>query len=74
MALAQVGPLTTLFETAATAVGAGVVLGSVSMGVVGLALGWSRSDIEGRALSDGYIGGAIGAGVALLDILLRYGV
>ena len=36
MALAQIGPLTTIFEAVATAVGAGVVLGSVGMGSVGV--------------------------------------
>lgn len=73
MVFAQIGPLTTMLEAAATAVGAGVVLGSVAMGVVGLVLGWSKLDIGNRALTDGYIGGVIGAGVALADILMRYG-
>lgn len=73
MALAQIGAFTSAFEAAATAVGAGIVLGSVTMGVVGLALGWSRRNIGDRALTDGYIGGAIGAGLALVDIALRYG-
>jgi hypothetical protein len=72
MVLAHFGPLTTVLEAAATAVGAGIVLCSVAMGVIGLALGWSSRDIGDRALTDGYVGGAIGAGLAFLDVLLRY--
>jgi len=74
MALAQIGPLTSLAEAAATAVGAGVVLGSVAVGSIGLLLGWSRGDIERRALPDGYVGGAVGALLLLVDLALRYGV
>jgi len=55
------------------AVGAGIVLGSFAMGVVGLVLGWSRKALEARALTDGYLGGLVGAAVALIDAALRYG-
>jgi hypothetical protein len=72
MALAQIGPLTSLFEATAAAVGAGVVLGSVVMGVARLAAGWSRKRIERRALTDGYLGGIFGAAVAVVDVMLRY--
>jgi hypothetical protein len=73
MVLAQIGPLTTMLEAAAASVGAGVVLGSVAIGVVRLAQGWSRQRIERRALTDGYVGGVFGAVVAFVDIILRYG-
>ncbi len=42
------------------------------MGVAGLALGWSRQEIGNRALTDGYIGGLLGAAVVAVDTLLRY--
>jgi len=74
MALAQIGPLTTLLESVATAVGAGVVLCSVMAGIVGLARGWSRRDVEGAAATAGYFGGGVGAVCALADVILRYGV
>jgi hypothetical protein len=73
MALAQIGPLTATLEAAAASVGAGVVLGSVALGVARLALGWPRHRIERRALTDGYLGGMFGAIIAVLDLLLRYG-
>jgi len=72
MALAQIGPMTTVFESIAAAVSAGVVLGSFTMGVVGLALGWSKREIGYRALTDGYMGGIAGLAVALLDAAVRY--
>jgi hypothetical protein len=73
MALAQIGPLTTMFEAAAAAVGAGVVLGGVALGIGRLAVGWSRQRIERRALTDSYLGGIVGAAVAIIDLILRYG-
>lgn len=72
MALAQIGPMTTVFEAIATAVSAGVVLGSFTMGVAGLALGWSRREIGYRALSDGYMGGIAGVAVAFFNLAIRY--
>jgi len=74
MGLAQIGPLTTVLEAVATAVGAGAVLGSVAVGVRGL---WGRRpihDIELRALPGGYVGGAGGAIFALIDTVIRYGI
>jgi hypothetical protein len=71
MMRAQIGPLTALSEATATAVGAGVVLGSVSVGIVGLLLGWAVQQVELRALAGGYVGGAVGAVLALVDVILR---
>lgn len=73
MAIAQIGPLTGLLEGIATAVGAGILLGSFTMGVYGLAFGRPRQDLEERVLTDGYFGGLLGIGVVLLDVVLRYG-
>jgi hypothetical protein len=74
MAIAQIGPLTILLEAFATAVGAGVVIGSVAVGVDGL---WKQKpirEIERHALIGGYVGGATGAVFALIDVILRYGM
>ncbi len=74
MAFAQIGPLTTLTEAGATAVGAGVVLLSVAAGAWGLATRRSRVEIEEWALRGGYLGGVFGAAVAVVDVLFRYGI
>jgi len=64
--------MTTVMEAAATAVAAGVVLGSVGVGSLGFVLGWSRRRIGDRAVTDGYVGGMVGAAVAIIDVVLRY--
>ena len=74
LVFAQIGPLTTLLEAAATAVGAGVVLGSVAVGIRGLWVRWPVRKIERRALSGSYMGGAAGAVAALADVVIRYGI
>lgn len=74
MALGQIGPLTTMLEAAASAVGAGVVFCSVAAGIAGLARGRRGRDIEASATYGGYVGGGIGAAFALIDIVLRYGI
>jgi hypothetical protein len=72
MVLAQVGPLTTLIEAGAAAVGAGAILSSAAAGAWGLAAGKSKEEIEQWALKGGYLGGELGAFAACLDIILRY--
>jgi hypothetical protein len=73
MAFAQIGPLTTAAEAAATAIGAGILLGSFVLGTISLLRGTPRPILEGRVLTDGYLGGLVGACIALFDLLLRYG-
>jgi hypothetical protein len=68
----QIGPLTSLSEASATAVGAGVVLGSVWMGTLGLVAGLSKEKLEHYALRGGYAGGVAGAFFALCDLVMRY--
>jgi len=72
MSIMQIGPLTNVLEAFAAAVAAGVVLGSVGVGSLGLLLGWSRRSIGDRAVTDGYVGGVVGAGVVVIDMVLRY--
>jgi hypothetical protein len=73
MTFAQIGPLTAAFEALATAVGAGVLLGSFAVGTFGLVAKWPRKELGARALTDGYVGGGVGVLVSLLDLVLRYG-
>jgi hypothetical protein len=72
MVLVQIGPATSIFETLATAVGAGVLLGGVVMGVAGMAVGWSREELTKRSLTDGYMGGLAGVGAVAFDLVVRY--
>ena len=72
MVPAQIGPATTTFEALATAVGAGALLGSVFVGVAGMAAGWSRKELAERSLADGYLGGLAGALAVVIDLFLWY--
>lgn len=74
MGLAQIGFLTTVTEGAAAAVGAGVVLGGVAMGLWGLVTARLIGEVEEWALKGGYFGGGFGAVLALADAILRYGI
>jgi hypothetical protein len=71
-ALARIGPVTSVFETLATAVGAGVLLGGVLIGAAGMVAGWSRDEFAKRSLTDGYMGGLAGVCVVAVDLLVRY--
>jgi hypothetical protein len=72
MALAQIGPVTSIFEALATAVAAGVLLGGVLTGIVGMTVGWSRDALAKRSLTDGYAGGLLGVAAVAADLLVRY--
>lgn len=73
MALAQIGPFTAVTEALATAVGAGAVLGGIAAGIRELIRGSTRAQLAESALLGSYIGGAVGVGLALVDLVLRYG-
>ncbi len=74
MGLTHIGILTSVTEAAATAVGAGVVLSSVAVGIWGIAAGRPMAEVESWALKGGYFGGGFGAVLALVDVILRYGI
>ena len=73
MALGQIGLLTNAAEALATAVGAGMLLGSFGIGALGLVAGRSRRALEERVLTDGYFGGILGMILAMVDLVVRYG-
>jgi hypothetical protein len=72
MVLAQIGPLTTLLGVAATAIGAGVVIGSATAGLIRLTRRRSRGVINEAAAAGGAVGGGFGAMALVVDLLLRY--
>ncbi len=72
--IAHIGATTTVLEAAATSIGAGILMGGFLMGTVGLVLGWTREDFEGRVLRDGYIGGVTATAFLIFDLLVRYAV
>lgn len=71
MALAQIGPLTSSGEVVATAVGAGILLGSFLFGTIAFLRGASRRALERRVLPDGYVGGVVGVCAVVIDLVLR---
>lgn len=72
MAAAQIGPVTSLIEGVATAVGATMILGGFIVGLYGVARARPRSMVEADALDAAYIGGLIGALAFVADIMIRY--
>lgn len=54
------GPLTPFLMACATAAGAGIVLGGLAAGVVGLLLSWDREELDFRVRKGGYWGGMLG--------------
>jgi hypothetical protein len=70
--LSQIGPLTSLMESVAAAVGAGALLGAFLIGAYGSFSGWSRGELEARAISDGYAGGVLATLFVVLDLVIRY--
>jgi len=72
MALGQIGFLTNAAETLATAIGAGMLLGSFGAGALGL-LTQPRQIPQTRVLVCGYYGGFFGAAFFVFDLVARYG-
>ena len=70
--LAQIGFTTTVLESVATSIGAGMLINGFAMAAIGFVLGWSRRDLEERALRDACIGGLLASGLLILDLWMRY--
>ena len=70
--LASAGLLTSILEAVATSIGAGLVVGSFSVGIEGIASRRSRTETEKNAVLGGYIGGALGLLVLAADILRKH--
>jgi hypothetical protein len=70
--LAQIGLTTTVLESLATTIGAGMLVGGFALGIIGLFLGRSQRSLERRAFKDGYLGGLFGVGLLIVDATMRY--
>ncbi len=66
------GFLVSLFEEAATAIGAGVIVGSFAGTTGGVVFRWSRRQVESHALRDGYIGAVVVLCAWLLNLCIVY--
>lgn len=64
--IAGIGPFTSLLETLATTVGAGLILGSFAVGVAGVVAGGQPT--QWRLARAGYLGGVVAVMFFLLDI------
>lgn len=65
--IAEIGPLTGILESMTRAIGAGIVLGTFTLGTLGLLAGRTRQMLETRVLTDGYAGGCVGLGAVIFD-------
>jgi hypothetical protein len=69
--VAQVGLVTSLLELAATAIGAGVVVGGFLSATVSVLIRRSRKEAEGKPLRDVFLGGLIGMFCLCVDLIVR---
>lgn len=69
---AHIGFTTTVLESAATSIGAGMLIGGFVFGAVRLVLKWPREKLEKWALGDGYFGGLFAVALLIFDLLMRY--
>ena len=72
MDIGGVGPITSLVESTAAAVGASMLLGGFAAGIHSLVSGWPRPMLEKQALEGGYFAGAFGLAGFIADIIIRY--
>jgi len=69
---AHVGLVTTALESAATTIGAGMLVSGFVMAVLGFARGRTRGQIEKNSLRDACIGGLFAIGMIAIDLSMRY--
>jgi hypothetical protein len=69
---AEIGPVTTWLEAAATAIGAGIVTGAFLAASARRVIGQTRLSWGDEARSDGFWGGAWGVFCLSLDLTIRY--
>ena len=72
MTLAGIGALTSLAETVAASIGAGMLLGGFVAGSVGTARGRGRARLDRDVVAAGYLGGNVVAVLAAIDLIARY--
>jgi hypothetical protein len=70
--LAQIGFTTTVLESVASSIAAGMLMSSFAMAGIGFVRGWTRRDIEATALRNACEGGFFAVGLLAFDLLARY--
>jgi len=65
-----VGPLTSAFETTATSIAAGIVIGGFLEGMLSMLLGWDPVNDNRRVVRSGHYGGACSLSAIVLDLLI----
>jgi hypothetical protein len=69
---AHLGLTTTVLESIASSIGAGMLTGGFLMATAGFARGRKPQDVEADALRDACLGGAVGVALLILDLATRY--
>jgi hypothetical protein len=69
---AHIGGATTTLEAVAGAIGAGILVSSFAIALLGISLGWPRQVLERRVFRNGYVGGLLGVAAVVLDLLTRH--
>ncbi len=62
------GPISAFLETAAVAVGVGMVLGGFLAGLAGRLLGRAGYELEGDIVSGGYLAASVCLGLRLVEL------
>jgi hypothetical protein len=69
---ANIGSTVAVLEAAASAVGAGLVVGGFAGGIAGAVLRWPRAKAEREVLRSSYAVGALGLGFLAIDIVRKH--
>lgn len=69
---AYVGFTTTALESAATSIGAGMLISGFVMATAQFALGRTREKVEANALRDACVGGMGATVLIAFDLIMRY--
>jgi hypothetical protein len=69
---AHVGPVTAALESAATTIGAGMLLSGFVMAATGFVRGRTPREVEENAVRDACIGGLVATGLIVFDLAMRY--
>lgn len=67
--LAKIGSTTTVLESVASSIAAGMTMGGFFASIAGLALGWRREEVEARLVRDAGLGGLGAIGLLLVDLI-----
>lgn len=69
---AHLGVTTTVLESVASSIGAGMLTSGFVLTAAGFIMGREPRDIEADALRDACLGGALAVGLLIVDLATRY--